>query len=74
MNPVEHVGKRYNRLVVVNAFKLGRVPWFLTLCDCNTFKVIRAHAVVSGHTRSCGCLAHGGGHAAWAAFNRSRAS
>lgn len=65
---IDHVGKRYHRLVVVNDFIQDGRRWFLVLCDCNTWRVVRAANVVNGHTRSCGCLARGvAGGAAWRA-------
>lgn len=52
-------GQKFNRLTVVekshtNAHK--EVVWEC-LCDCGKTTFVTAHNLVSGHTRSCGCLA-----------------
>jgi len=55
------IGKKYGKLTVVrraeNYKKNGSAQWYC-ICDCgnqNEIKV-RAHALRSGHTKSCGCL------------------
>lgn len=52
-------GTRFERLVVVRATperKSGGVTW-LCLCDCGKEKLIKGASLISGSTRSCGCLA-----------------
>lgn len=53
-------GKRFDRLVVIeraeNA-KCGRTRW-RCICDCGKEKTIIADSLISGKTRSCGCLRH----------------
>lgn len=54
---IDEVGMRYGRLVLVEKITetCGRTCW-LCRCDCGTEKVIKAHQLHSGKTRSCGCL------------------
>ena len=55
-------GQRFGRLVVMNQApsyidKKGRkfVRWFC-LCDCGNTTIVKADALRSGNTKSCGCL------------------
>ena len=52
------LGKRFDRLVVIERAentKQGDAQW-LCRCDCGNEKIIRANALKTGRTRSCGCL------------------
>ena len=52
------IGKRFGRLLVLEQVvphKSG-LPLVLCQCECGNRKIIRAGAVYSGKTRSCGCL------------------
>ena len=52
------VGKRFTRLLVTGRaenYRPGHSQW-LCVCDCGTEKIVRQAALVSGNTRSCGCL------------------
>ena len=54
----ELTGERFGRLVVVSrngSSKRGDAMW-LCKCDCGTQKTIIRSALVSGRTKSCGCL------------------
>jgi transcriptional regulator with XRE-family HTH domain len=58
------VGVRFGRLVVVAAVDWTDVDWragqfrWLVECDCGSeATVVSGMSLVSGHTRSCGCLA-----------------
>lgn len=51
-------GKAFGRLLVVRYAgqdKRGRAEWFCR-CECGTEKVVSANAILTGKTRSCGCL------------------
>ena len=51
-------GQKFNKLTVVKyagKYKLGGSQW-LCICDCGTEIIIRAQAIKSGNTPSCGCL------------------
>ena len=55
---VDLTGQKFGRLLVVKEAgraKEGAAKW-LCLCDCGTQVVIRGRALMSGNTRSCGCL------------------
>lgn len=53
----DHTGKRFGRLVVLHYFGfINKSSMWLALCDCGVEKVIDAHALVRGSTKSCGCL------------------
>jgi hypothetical protein len=61
-------GKKFNRLQVLHITKPNRhgQRMWLCECDCGNFKAVRATNIVSGSTKSCGCvrkengLKHGG--------------
>ena len=58
--PVNHVGKRFGRLVVI-AFsgrkdRSGRKrPVWRCKCDCGKTSLVVSGELTSGHTQSCGC-------------------
>lgn len=72
-------GDRFNHLTLVKLVgnvEYGRIgnrvlrhPTALWRCDCGTEKVIPVHRVVSGATKSCGCLLRAKGDA-WRAARR----
>lgn len=52
-------GERFNRLTVVefsHSDKRWR-KWYKVKCDCGNKKIVMGSAMVSGNTKSCGCLA-----------------
>lgn len=52
------IGSKINRLTVV-AFHHKDKQWrkyYVFICDCGQEKIIHGAAVVSGNTKSCGCL------------------
>lgn len=53
------VGYKNNRLTAKSYSHTGKHGrrYFLFLCDCGNEKLITAEAVISGNTKSCGCLA-----------------
>jgi hypothetical protein len=63
------IGRRFTRLTVI-AFA-GTVPdgpaLWVCLCDCGRQKVVRAHALKNGNTKSCGCynIEFHTGHGKW---------
>lgn len=62
--PVDRVGHRYGRLLVVEPAESAvepsgrnRARW-LCQCDCGNVKIIRGTDLQSGRTVSCGCYLH----------------
>lgn len=57
-------GKKFNKLTVTNNYitkivtKRRRTFWEC-ICDCGNKKFIQINALLSGHTKSCGCLLDG---------------
>ena len=51
-------GDRFNRLTVVKFSHRGkrRKIFWSCLCDCGKNTVARSDQIISGHTKSCGCL------------------
>lgn len=49
-------GKKFGRLKVLEATKDGKITKWKCICDCGTITYIRTSLLVSGKTRSCGCL------------------
>lgn len=55
---IDHAGIRYGRLVATSKAensRSGRIRWNCT-CDCGNSVVVQTNALVSGNTRSCGCI------------------
>lgn len=55
------VGKRFGRLTVLEYAKdhphgNGRNSWWVCRCDCGNIVTVRDCKLVTGYTRSCGCL------------------
>lgn len=55
--PRNLVGNKYGRLTVKSRAESNtrRIKW-LCLCDCGNEKVVSGENLMSGHTKSCGCL------------------
>ena len=50
-------GKRFGRLTVTSyAGKKGRLNRWNTLCDCGGERIVQSGNLVTGNTKSCGCL------------------
>jgi len=52
------VGKKFNRLLVIeknNNKKNKRITWNC-LCDCGNYVTVNSNNLISGNTKSCGCL------------------
>jgi hypothetical protein len=59
MKLINREGQRFGRLLVVTFVEQDKnrhAKWYCR-CDCGGTKVVRANCLVSGNTRSCGCLA-----------------
>lgn len=58
--PLDIFNKRFNRLAAVAPSHVGTSrAWFWHFrCDCGRLCVKQVSRVVSGHTKSCGCLKH----------------
>lgn len=53
----KHVGKRYGRLFVIKEMPIENGRYRLQVkCDCGTVFKVLAQSLVSGRTKSCGCL------------------
>ena len=54
----KYEGKKYNRLKIIRVFPIDKACTrnALCLCDCGRKIVTRIHRLVSGNTRSCGCI------------------
>lgn len=66
-------GKRFGRLVVsekVNDY--GSAKW-LCICDCGKKHIVTADALLTGNTRSCGCLEDENRKTIWARSHNGRA-
>jgi hypothetical protein len=49
-------GKRFGRLVVIGGFTGGKLGKWLCKCDCGNTREIYRGSLVSGDSKSCGCL------------------
>lgn len=51
------VNKRFDKLLVLNyAYTKDNRAYWNCLCDCGKNTIVEASFLVSGHTKSCGCL------------------
>lgn len=50
------IGKKFNRLLVVEHYTDNRKTYFVCKCDCGNTKDIAASQVVNGYTKACGCI------------------
>lgn len=50
------IGKKYGRLTVLEVFKVNNRIKCKCICDCGTIKDIQKYHLLSGATKSCGCL------------------
>ena len=58
MSEVDITGRRFGRLVALRSLGKGRswqIQWECR-CDCGRVVVVNKKNLLSGHTRSCGCL------------------
>jgi len=57
MRPIDHLGKRYGRLVVVEraGARKGHI-WWRCRCDCGAVIEVAGYRLKHGVTKSCGCL------------------
>jgi hypothetical protein len=57
-----NTGDKFNKLTVINELKSERIPcgqinrFFLTQCECGSFKKVRLLHLVRGRIKSCGCI------------------
>lgn len=50
-----HIGEKYNRWTIKEKLDVG----WLIICDCGTHKKVRTlYDLISGKSKSCGCLKH----------------
>lgn len=50
------IGCRYGRLTVISQYRAGERSEWTCRCDCGAVAIVRRSNLVSGNTRSCGCL------------------
>ena len=55
---IREIGRRYGRLIIEDVYKSGidGSIWCKCRCDCGKEVTKRIHNVVSGKTKSCGCI------------------
>ena len=49
-------GLRFGRLVVIEMHHVARITYWLCRCDCGSEPIVAGCRIVSGKTKSCGCL------------------
>ncbi len=54
---IREIGKEYGRLTIIDVYKsIDGSIWCRCKCKCGNEVVRRLHNVLSGRSRSCGCL------------------
>ena len=50
-------GKKFGKLEVIGVHDTGsRKTYYVCQCDCGNVKVVRSDSLISGATKSCGCI------------------
>jgi hypothetical protein len=59
MKVIDVAGQRFGRLTVIGRFRGGhrRAQW-LCRCDCGQERMVFGYSLLTGNTKSCGCLKH----------------
>lgn len=53
---VDHTGKQFGHWTILKWVpRKKKGTWYLARCSCGTEKVVYAHSLVAGESRSCGC-------------------
>lgn len=56
--PLYIIGKKFNRLTVLKKCdSINKASMFLCRCDCGNERIIAGSSLITGNTKSCGCLA-----------------
>jgi hypothetical protein len=55
---IDLTGKRYGRLTAIRRTSRRPGTWWRCKCRCGETVVVKSADIVSGNTRSCGCLRH----------------
>lgn len=50
------IGKTFNRLTVIQYQNINNKSYWNCICSCGNHKLIYHTKLITGHTRSCGCL------------------
>ena len=51
------IGEKYNSLLVLQFnHRIDYTKYYLCQCDCGNTKIIAEKHILSGHTKTCGCL------------------
>ena len=56
MKRINHTGKKFNKLLAVGETKINGRWYYLCKCDCGNETTVHGHSLISGHTKSCGCI------------------
>lgn len=59
LNPEDWIGKSFGRLIVLGRYGRDDGPagrLWRCLCSCGTYMETRLPSLLSGHTKSCGCI------------------
>lgn len=56
-SPINIIGERYGRLIVLSLYKkTDKHTWFKCICDCGNTSIVIQNNIRKGTTQSCGCL------------------
>lgn len=51
-----HIGEKHGRLLIVGSENINHTIKQKCICDCGNIKYVQYSKLISGHTKSCGCL------------------
>jgi hypothetical protein len=53
---IDYTGKRFGRLIAIGKVVIDKRGYYICKCDCGNERTIRSDSLVSGKSKSCGCL------------------
>lgn len=59
---IDLTGKRFGKLTVIELSHIKGQSLWKCICDCGNQKLVRSRSLISGKTKSCGCLRRDAGH------------
>ena len=57
-NVIDHTGERFGMLTAIERLPnyKGNKTWYRCICDCGTEKAVSGSSLVTGNTKTCGCI------------------
>ena len=56
MKHINIIENKYNYLTVVNKHHINKEIFWKCKCKCGKYTIVPTHKIITGYTKSCGCL------------------